>query len=908
MAENLKGAEEQAKNKLNELTQETQRMIEEKKEFQKSIAGSREAFNQVNDAIRQLRSPVLQSIASYIANTAKQRQQTELLEQSNKIAQLNLEQGRQRTEILRAEKERLEESKRGLVEHRAQLEREISELGKLSDIRQQQVALKQQEVEGLKSSISASATEAIKKKEALDVQTGLIKSKIAELQESRKNKDSGKSSADIKKEIKELRQQEASLVSEYAGLEEEVRQSSVAQKLLTEKESELGILQQKLQDVNEQHLDAIQRVTDEEDGYKTALSNLNKGILDKAQSIQKSKEAESKLEEAAKKAAKDLAMQSYKAAAEKFRDLANIANRVSTTLFSFVDTVRKTQNALGISSVNAVDVIMGNFGRSVQSFFTSATTVTGKEILGAQEAFRAEFGGVITSGAAKDLAIQAKELGVTTEQLAQARRVFMTTSMGNVGEAKAQTDRFIAEFQKRGLTSKDAMEAITKNSELFARNGNRFAQSFVRAAAEAKKIGVDLGKIDQVGDNIIGDFEGFLMKMSELGAMGFGLDSGRLAEVAETGDTGALFDELRSQLAATGKDITNLRRSEQLALSQAFGIPMAELQRLAAPTAGSGEQLTEQEQTNSLLTIIADKMGYVATAIGGLFTLAGGYQTYLLSKIATSTGISAAKSGATEATGAIKSAAGAAGGAAPTAGGAGGGVSGISKLTSGLNPAALLQGAAALVVMAGALYVMGKALQQFKDVSAGDLGVAVGAITALTLALVALGALMASGIGAVAVLAGVGALVLMAGAVALIGASLQAVGNSADGIARLGTSFDTLASALGRLNALDFGKLDKIKELANTNLALQPITAPTVPTVPPATPKAPPATGAAPVTPATPATPVTPVDFAPLEKKLDAVVAAIGRMSVQLDGNKVGRVVANTAASTAQVGVLARSS
>jgi len=556
-----------------------------------------------------------------------------------------------------------------------------------------------------------------------------------------------------------------------------------------------------------------------------------------------------------------------------------------------------------------VDVIMGNFARSVQSFFTSATTVTGKEILGAQEAFRAEFGGVITSGAAKDLAIQAKELGVTTEQLAQARRVFMTTSMGNVGEAKAQTDRFIAEFQKRGLTSKDAMEAITKNSELFARNGNRFAQSFVRAAAEAKKIGVDLGKIDQVGDNIIGDFEGFLMKMSELGAMGFGLDSGRLAEVAETGDTGALFDELRSQLAATGKDITNLRRSEQLALSQAFGIPMAELQRLAAPTAGSGEQLTEQEQTNSLLTIIADKAGYMAGALGALAGLTGGVQAFLLRRIAVNTQVSAAKSGATEATGAIKSVAGATGGVAPTVGGAGGGVSGISKLTSGLNPAALLQGAAALVVMAGALYVMGKALQQFKDVSAGDLGVAVGAITALTLALVALGALMASGIGGAAVLAGIGVMVLMAGAVALVGAALQSVGNSAAGIARLGTSFDTLASALGRLNALDFSKLDKIKELANTNLALQPITAPTVPTVPPATPKAPPATGAAPVTPpATPATPVTPVDFAPLEKKLDAVVAAIGRMSVQLDGNKVGRVVANTAASTAQVGVLARSS
>jgi len=121
----------------------------------------------------------------------------------------------------------------------------------------------------------------------------------------------------------------------------------------------------------------------------------------------------------------------------------------------------------------------------------------------------------------------------------------MTQTMGDLRGAQSQQERFIKVFTKQGMTSKDAMEFIGKNSELLARSGIRFQQSMAKAAGEAKKIGVDLSKVNQVGDNIIGNFEGFLESMAELGAMGFNFDATRLAEVAERGDTGALFDELR---------------------------------------------------------------------------------------------------------------------------------------------------------------------------------------------------------------------------------------------------------------------------------------------------------------------------------------------------------------------------
>jgi uncharacterized protein YqgC (DUF456 family) len=318
----------------------------------------------------------------------------------------------------------------------------------------------------------------------------------------------------------------------------------------------------------------------------------------------------------------------------KYERFGSAVIDASKALTDLTGTIRDTQQKFGIAADQAVKLGLGNLKNSVTSYIDALTltgpAVTMEQIAQTQMDFQEQFGGMLDPEAAKRLTQEAVKMGVTSQQLATARRVFMTSTMGNVGEAVKQQNKFIEEFKKKGLTAKDAMMAIGQNSELLARNGTRFATQFARAAAEAKKIGVDLGKIDQVGDSIIGDFEGFLEKSAELGAMGFGFDTSRLAQIAETGDTASLMTELRSQLAMTGKDITKLRRSEQLALSSAFGIPMAELQRLAGKGEGSGEKTMEQltADGNSILSKAVDFLegigkilGFISTAIAGTIAI-----------------------------------------------------------------------------------------------------------------------------------------------------------------------------------------------------------------------------------------------------------------------------------------------
>jgi hypothetical protein len=299
--------------------------------------------------------------------------------------------------------------------------------------------------------------------------------------------------------------------------------------------------------------------------------------------------------------------------------------RVTSGLEKLTSTLEKTQKQFGIDIGSAaklqIEALIGSVDSYIKSAMSGLTTlgVTPEQISGARDAYQNEFGGILTTDAAEDLAIQARTMGVTAEQLTKARRVFTAQSLGNVVEAKKSQDKFIAEFAKKGLTSKEAMQAISQYSELLARNGTRFAQAFTRAAADAKKIGIDLAKVSQFGDSLINDFEGFLEGTANLGAMGFNLDSNRLAQISETGSDADLFNELRSQLASTGKDITKLRRSERLELESMFGMPISDMQKLAGETpAGNTKSAEElQSEANGALAKIAVGIDLLSTIMKG---------------------------------------------------------------------------------------------------------------------------------------------------------------------------------------------------------------------------------------------------------------------------------------------------
>ena len=616
---------------------------------------------------------------------------------------------------------------------------------------------------------------------------------------------------------------------------------------------------------------------------QSGVKNLTKMLVGKAKALKDGIDAETGLTSALKDRTEEEATKKDEAANTEVSGIKETIDKLNAGIGKFVKAlddmigaVRKTQQQFGIAAGQAAQLKIDNLVSSFKSFATSVLTlgkkagVTAQEIENAQAAFQAEFGGVITSGAAENIARQAKEMGVGAGELAKARRVFMTQTMGNAGQAAEQQDKFINEFKKKGLTAKDAMAAIGQNSELLARNGTRFATSFARAAAEAKKIGVDLSKVDQVGDNIIGDFEGFLEKQAELGAMGFGFDSNRLAEVAETGDTGALFNELRSQLAATGKDITKLRRSEQLALSGAFGISMEELQRMAGPGGGSGEELTDQEKSNKFLEQLVNLGEAAAKGLGLIAGILSGTQTILLTDIARSMRKMTGGFGNFDKATGRGPASGTPGTATST--GAAAAPSRLSRMAGGAKIGAA--GGALTGVMSG--------IAEYQE--SGDIKKALGR----GLANMA-GSVIGGALGSLIPIPGVGTMLgATAGGFAANWLFDKVFGAADDLMSKPGYGDRTLVTPT---HAIALNNNDNIvayaDDLMATSAGLQ------FGALGQFAPQAP---AAAPVNNIN-------VDLSKLEAKLDAVVRAIGSMDVKLDGNKVGQVIVANDQKAATAGV-----
>jgi len=316
-------------------------------------------------------------------------------------------------------------------------------------------------------------------------------------------------------------------------------------------------------------------------------------------------------------------------------------SKVLTDVFSSFTTAGSSifNDVMGgvFTPTKFLGTLKDTFSSTLNALRTAAETQTADitnialgpgELLKSRATIQEEFGVIPTREIGDEYARFAKFYGVSIETLVKARRSFSTILLGDLSKTDQLRDQIVAKFKQQNISQKIALEQIVKYSEIFARNGLRFADSFVRAAADAKKIGVDLAKVDQIGDNIIDNFEGFLEKQAELGAMGFNFDTSRLAELAETGDTGALFRELRSELAMTGKDITKLRRSERLALESAFGINISDMLKMAGvtPKEKTSEDLLNENNSvlGQILAILeASKilLGIMGTALS--FTIMG---------------------------------------------------------------------------------------------------------------------------------------------------------------------------------------------------------------------------------------------------------------------------------------------
>ena len=516
-------------------------------------------------------------------------------------------------------------------------------------------------------------------------------------------------------------------------------------------------------------------------------------------------------------------------------------------MFDLFKGAQSLKTELGISDEAAVGLQMQI---SEVSMSMKAAGVESADVAEAQMALINNFGGVAASSS--DLLMNMAKLKADFGVSGQAAGALMVTmkAIGASSEQAAfQMAKNVASLaQAEGVAPGQVMQDIANNTEAFAGFAKDGGMNVAMAAIEAKKLGINFDTAVKIADNLL-DFESSIQQQMEAEILlGRQLNLDKARQLALSGDIEGLQREVLKNVGSEA-EFNAMNVLQRRALAQSIGISVTELSKMVANQNNINKATETQKGMTDLLAMIMKEvrglsedlisiwmvlkpifmvalapiglavfamvklLGYTAQLItfvddklgGGLSVVLGTLTSiYLLSKLWAKEGLMAsikqyAQSLKTylleKKTAVMKKVSSGSGSGSGGSGGSGKGGSGLGFVEK-LDPKKLMQGAAAMLIVSAALFVTAKALQEFTSVEFSDLVKAGVALLGLTLALVAIGALMTSGVGAVAILAGAAAMLVIAAALLVLGHAIQAIGTGFTMLSEGLTSFTPLLTPL----------------------------------------------------------------------------------------------------------------
>lgn len=354
---------------------------------------------------------------------------------------------------------------------------------------------------------------------------------------------------------------------------------------------------------------------------------------------------------------------------------------------------------------------------------------------------------------------------------------------------------------------------MAKNTEAMALHSKDGAKGFAKAAVEAHKMGIDIGVASKMASGLLNFEDSINSQMEASVLLGKEINLDKARELALSGDAVGASKEVLKNIGGQA-EFEKMNVLQKQALAKASGMTVEELMKAAdaqqEANKYSGEEVSNRMKLLGLATEYGGKTISFLKENGML--LLSGIQFITTGNAAKAAGWVAEKAHfAWEKTAALarmgwaKLTGKSAGTAGAMAGGAadkvkqaavpkdsGKSTGGLTKSMEKINPGKLLAGAAAMVLAAAAVYVFAKAAQEFSKVSWEDMAKAGVGLLALVGAIGLVGALMMSGVGAVAILAGAAAMVVMASSLFILGKAIQEIGKG----------FEILTPALGVVSSL----------------------------------------------------------------------------------------------------------
>ena len=457
----------------------------------------------------------------------------------------------------------------------------------------------------------------------------------------------------------------------------------------------------------------------------------------------------------------------------------------------------------------------------------------------------------VTYGNVRAVGIMSERYGVSVNEAANLRKIQLDITGGSEDAADALTAGAIALAEANNVAPGDILQDMASNSEEFARFGAEGAKRMALTAIATKKVGIEMSSLVSASKGLL-DIENSLNAEMEAEVMlGRELNLETARRAALEGDHLTVLKELAKEFGSV-EEFQSLSVLQQEAAAAAAGLTVEEMTKMLANqnkiNSLKGEELEHFKKTGELaaeaVPISQRLAGFAAENVNSIIAAVGAYGSMkqgindaakaassgmgLLKKFlgfgqeespaedlvsnvtdkAKDKGKDLLKKGTDKIIEAIPSPTKAADAAAGTSGK--GSTSFMDKLGK-VDMKKVLMGAAAMVVVAGAVFVFGKAVQEFSEVSWGDVGKAVVGMLALVGAVALLGAIMSSGVGAIAIIAGAAAMLIVAAAVYVLGKAIQEmaigfsmmgeIGDAITELSGLGPAFIMIAAGFAAMGA-----------------------------------------------------------------------------------------------------------
>ena len=224
-------------------------------------------------------------------------------------------------------------------------------------------------------------------------------------------------------------------------------------------------------------------------------------------------------------------------------------------------------------------------------------------------------GRIFSKDDAVAIAQSAKTLGLTSESMTNVAKQMQLAGSGanDITEALKQVEGLAIDMGALEVDNVKDIEGIMKdianNTEAFAAYGKDGGANMIKAAAHAKKLGLELGSMVKISDSLL-EFESSIEKEMEASLMiGKQLNYDRARALALEGDMAGAAREVANQVGGLG-GFNRMNVLQKRAMAESVGLGVAEFQKLLG---GGGETedpvIKSQDELKSSIDKLTEAMG-----------------------------------------------------------------------------------------------------------------------------------------------------------------------------------------------------------------------------------------------------------------------------------------------------------